>query len=189
MSSDRFDCSRSRSKAGLKLVGCVGLFEVAGQQSLCCRMNESSPESSGTPSNESKLVERNAKPMLVWPLPRVMARSAKAGPNVSLAIETSPVIESVVKLKPPDDEPRGKDSSCAPSSTFICRAETRQALADEEVRLVDDVVPGCVRLIVDSWMTRLTRPASGPCAAATRGHGDAEQRADDSRRPGRTTNI
>jgi hypothetical protein len=44
---------------------------------------------------------------VVWPLPSVIARSAKAGPNVSLAIDTSPVIELVVKLKPPDDEPSG----------------------------------------------------------------------------------
>src|SRR5690242_19957303 len=126
MSRLRFDCRRSRSNAGSKLVEAPG-FVLGLQQSLCCRMNDKPPESSFTPSKELKLVERNAKPTLVCPLPRVMARSAKAGPNVSLAGETSPVIELVVKLNPPEDEPSGNDRSCSPNSTFICRAESCSA--------------------------------------------------------------
>src|SRR3982751_4861109 len=123
MSSFRFDCRRSRSNAGSKLVSALG-FTRGLQQSLCWRMNDSPPESSLTPSKESKLVEWNAKPTLVCPLPMVMARSANAGPKVSLDGETSPVIELLVKLNPPDDDPRGNDSNCSPSSTFICRADS-----------------------------------------------------------------
>ena len=122
--------------------------------------------------------------MLVWPLPRVIARSAKAGPKVSLDIDTSPVIELVVKLKPPDDEPRGKDSSCAPSSTFICRAERARLSPTRKCGSWTTGWLGCERLMVDSAMTRLTRPASGPCAAATAGTATQNSAADDSMRAG-----
>ena len=127
--------------------------------------------------------------MLVWPLPRVIARSAKAGPNVSLDIDTSPVIELVVKLKPPDDEPSGKDSSCAPSSTFICRAERARLSPTRKWGSWTTGWLGCERLMVDSAMTRLTRPASGACAAATAGTATQNSAADDSMRPERTTNM
>ena len=80
----------------------------------------------------------------------VIARSAKAGPNVSLDIDTSPVIESRVKLKPPDDEPSGKDSSSVPSSTFICRAERDRLSPTRKWPSWTTGWLGCERLMVDS---------------------------------------
>src|SRR5687767_3018349 len=97
----------------------------------------------------------------------VIARSAKAGPNVSLDGDTSPVIESVVNEKPPEDDPSGNDSSWAPSSTFIWRAERARLSPTRKCgSWKPPGWPGDVRLSVDSWMTRPTRPARGACAAA-----------------------
>ena len=176
MSSDRLDCSRSRSNSGVKLVGWVGLPTAAGQQSLCCRMKESCAR-----------VERDA-------LERVVAGRLEGEADVGLALAEGDRpfgerrAERLARHRHLAGHRIGGEAEAAgrraEGEGQQLRAEldvhlpgrARQAFADEEVGLVDDRLVG-LRAVDGGFRDDTTHEArERPLRRRDGGHGHAEQR-------------